>query len=158
MAKTYITESKNIDEGSPISIGPRPTQRRPWFKLGGQDHPFVSVDAGYPRATDSASSSESDLTVPNKAHNVWETQDAHDIYAPIAGYEGAHRFDPNFKWEPEEEKALIRKVSRPFDRHLLQLLIETARLAYRTTSMHYVLRSSIGPWQYRTSPCRHHVE
>ena len=35
-------------------------------------------------------------------------------WKPIPEYEGAHRFDPNFEWEPKEEKKLIKKVlSRP---------------------------------------------
>jgi hypothetical protein len=31
-------------------------------------------------------------------------------YKPIERYEGYHRYDPNFDWEPEEERRLIRKV------------------------------------------------
>ena len=32
-------------------------------------------------------------------------------YRPIDTYEGIHRFDPDFDWEPEEERKVIRKVS-----------------------------------------------
>lgn len=32
-------------------------------------------------------------------------------YAPIDGYEGRHRWDPNAQWTPEEEKKLVRRVS-----------------------------------------------
>ena len=31
-------------------------------------------------------------------------------YQPTKGYEGAHRYDPKFEWEPQEEKKLVRKV------------------------------------------------
>lgn len=41
-----------------------------------------------------------------------------ELYKPIATYEGAHRWDPNFEWTEQEEKRMIRKVNmkrkRPF--------------------------------------------
>ena len=33
------------------------------------------------------------------------------FYAPIEAFEGRHRYDPAFEWEPREEKRLVRKVS-----------------------------------------------
>lgn len=33
------------------------------------------------------------------------------FYAPIEAYEGRHRYDASFEWEPKEEKRLVRKVS-----------------------------------------------
>lgn len=33
-----------------------------------------------------------------------------DFYKPIASYEGIHRYDPKFDWEPEEERKVVRKV------------------------------------------------
>lgn len=32
------------------------------------------------------------------------------FYEPIDAYEGRHRYDPNFEWEPAEEKRLVRKI------------------------------------------------
>ena len=32
------------------------------------------------------------------------------FYAPIEAYEGRHRYDPAFEWEPREERHLVRKV------------------------------------------------
>lgn len=32
-------------------------------------------------------------------------------YAPIASYEGRHRWDPNAQWTDQEEKKLVRRVS-----------------------------------------------
>ncbi|EHY59169.1 hypothetical protein HRR83_001559 [Exophiala dermatitidis] len=33
-----------------------------------------------------------------------------DIYVPIDKYEGRHRWDPQFQWDPIEEKQLVRKI------------------------------------------------
>lgn len=33
-----------------------------------------------------------------------------DHYRPVESYEGIHRYDPDFEWEPEEEKRVVRKV------------------------------------------------
>lgn len=33
-----------------------------------------------------------------------------EYYKPIARYEGIHRYDPSFDWEPTEEKKVVRKV------------------------------------------------
>lgn len=37
------------------------------------------------------------------------------FYMPIERYEGRHRYDPDFQWEPKEEKKLVRKVSKVFN-------------------------------------------
>ncbi|KAF2711957.1 MFS general substrate transporter [Pleomassaria siparia CBS 279.74] len=31
---------------------------------------------------------------------------------PVDSYEGIHRFDPDFEWEPEEEKRIVRKIDK----------------------------------------------
>lgn len=31
-------------------------------------------------------------------------------YRPVDTYEGLHRYDPDFEWEPEEERKVVRKV------------------------------------------------
>lgn len=37
-------------------------------------------------------------------------------HQPIERYEGRHRYDPQFEWEPKEEKKLVRKVGLfPFE-------------------------------------------
>lgn len=36
-----------------------------------------------------------------------------DLYKPIESYEGYHRYDPDFEWEPAEEKRVVRKVHCP---------------------------------------------
>ncbi|XP_014560121.1 hypothetical protein COCVIDRAFT_12992 [Bipolaris victoriae FI3] len=35
---------------------------------------------------------------------------ARDHYKPITTYEGIHRYDPDFEWEPAEEKRIVRKI------------------------------------------------
>ena len=32
------------------------------------------------------------------------------LYAPIAEYEGRHRYDPQFVWDKKDEKKVVRKV------------------------------------------------
>lgn len=39
-------------------------------------------------------------------------------YRPVDSYEGLHRYDPDFEWEPEEEKRVIRKVQDSLQRIL----------------------------------------
>jgi len=33
-----------------------------------------------------------------------------DAYVPIDKYEGRHRYDPDFQWDPSEEKKIVRKI------------------------------------------------
>ncbi|KAF3923188.1 hypothetical protein ABW20_dc0109463 [Dactylellina cionopaga] len=33
-----------------------------------------------------------------------------DLYLPVEKYEGLHRYDPKFEWDPKEEKKLVRKI------------------------------------------------
>jgi len=39
-----------------------------------------------------------------------ETDSLDSFYKPIDSYEGRHRYDPQFQWEPAEEKRVVRKV------------------------------------------------
>lgn len=88
-----------------------------WWQLGGKDVSYVSVDAGY--ESRSESSSTEDLV--KNVDNVYVAPEAIELYKPIEGFEGAHRFDPNASWSPEEEKKLVRRVyfstARGPDRH-----------------------------------------
>ncbi|GAB7360722.1 hypothetical protein MBLNU230_g0599t1 [Neophaeotheca triangularis] len=34
----------------------------------------------------------------------------HERYRPVETYEGIHRFDPQFQWEPKEEKRIVRRI------------------------------------------------
>jgi hypothetical protein len=43
-------------------------------------------------------------------------------YKPSEGWEGLHRYDTSFTWRAEEEKRLIRKVSKMRSRACVQCL------------------------------------
>ena len=43
---------------------------------------------------------------------TYRTAGLEAFHVPIATYEGRHRYDPEFTWEPEEERRLVRKVQR----------------------------------------------
>ena len=56
----------------------------------------------------SASASESELQNPNATFTGSGLKAR--FYKPIERYEGHHRYDPDFVWEPEEERKVVRKV------------------------------------------------
>lgn len=66
----------------------------------------------------SASSSEVEVHRPGKKYREGATFATHglrqDNYRPVDSYEGLHRYDPDFEWEPEEERKVIRKVRNIF--------------------------------------------
>lgn len=49
---------------------------------------------------------------PSKHTATFETFGDDSYYTPIDNYEGKHRYDPTFEWEPQEEKKLVRKVTK----------------------------------------------
>ncbi|CAI7667610.1 transporter [Penicillium manginii] len=63
---------------------------------------------------ESASDSESTLTGHREtAKNVdcaFDTTEDPRYYKPIPEYEGYHRWDPEFEWTEEEEKAVVKKI------------------------------------------------
>jgi hypothetical protein len=65
----------------------------------------------------STSGSEVEVSKGSKGNRDGVTFATHglrqDAYRPVDSYEGLHRYDPEFEWEPEEERKVIRKVSRP---------------------------------------------
>lgn len=104
-------ERKDFDEKASQDAEPEavPFKTKPWWKFGGKDYSFVPIDSGYSKT---AASSNSNLdAVQDMGRHVYETDAAKDIYKPIEGYEGSHRFDPSFKWTPEEEKSLVKTVT-----------------------------------------------
>src|SRR4051794_17057563 len=65
--------------------------------------------------SDSRSDFRSDIESGERkgpAHETFATAGLDSYYKPIPSYEGAHRYDPEFVWEPEEEKKVVRKVGR----------------------------------------------
>lgn len=51
------------------------------------------------------------LWTRGRAGVTFDTAGLEDHYKPIEKYEGIHRYDPDFEWEPEEERRVVRKVS-----------------------------------------------
>lgn len=47
---------------------------------------------------------------PSKHNATFEKIGDESFYTPIESYEGKHRYDPKFEWEPHEERKLVRKV------------------------------------------------
>jgi hypothetical protein len=113
--KQYPIDEKDIGSSTSQDERPQVVKRRPWWQIGGTDISFVPADAGYPAVSNSASSSDTKLGDANERNgrHVWNSEEAKQIYKPIEGYEGAHRFDPTLTWTPEEEARLVRRVRKP---------------------------------------------
>ena len=45
-----------------------------------------------------------------------------EYYVPIEKYEGRHRYDPKFEWDPKEEKRVVRKVGIAITRRRISLI------------------------------------
>lgn len=41
-----------------------------------------------------------------------------ELYEPIPEYEGRHRYDPSAEWTEKEEKRLVRRVSKEYDKQV----------------------------------------
>jgi hypothetical protein len=80
----------------------------PWYHFGGKDRIFVTVDALAVHKGETLDDEHS--ADPNAPDNIYTKNDVAEVYKPIEGYEGAHRFDPTATWSPEEEKKLVRRV------------------------------------------------
>lgn len=53
---------------------------------------------------------EEGLPPYSHAAATFDTASSPEHYKPISTYEGAHRYDPSFEWDPNEESRLVRKV------------------------------------------------
>jgi hypothetical protein len=79
--------------------------------------PLTAPEAVYPEVTKSdlaASASASETEVQSsgvrKGHTFAGSGLNSRFYKPLDSYEGIHRYDPDFDWEPEEERKVVRKV------------------------------------------------
>lgn len=98
--------------GSTENDGRKERLTEPWWKIGGKDISYVSVDAGLESETSSLVQSSGSSLVKNE-NNVFASPEATELYKPVAGFEGTHRFDPNATWTQAEEAALVRRVCFP---------------------------------------------
>jgi MFS transporter, ACS family, DAL5 transporter family protein len=98
--------------GSAYPISTTKVTHRPWWKLGGKDISFAPVDPDSLTSSNAASTEDIEQPGLDNIHgSVFDDSGAAQFYQPIEKYEGAHRFDPNATWTPEEENALVRTVS-----------------------------------------------
>ena len=107
MEKSGVLEA--FPSGLDTSKPPKRAERQKWWKIGGKDVSHVSVDDGYEVDSETSSLDGSSGLVKN-VNNVFVAPEAVEIYKPIAGFEGTHRFDPSAVWTEEEEKTLVRTV------------------------------------------------
>lgn len=79
--------------------------------ISGGDIPVTGKDID---VSGSVSGSEIEVHKSNKGYRGGTTFAAdglrQDTYRPVDTYEGIHRFDPEFRWEPEEERKIVRKA------------------------------------------------
>jgi hypothetical protein len=80
--------------------------------------PLTAPEVVYPdvlKSENGASASASETEVLSssvKKGQTFTNSGLHSrLYKPIANYEGNHRYDPDFDWEPEEERKVVRKVT-----------------------------------------------
>ncbi|RMZ91489.1 hypothetical protein DV736_g1265, partial [Chaetothyriales sp. CBS 134916] len=85
-------------------MGGKKPQR--WYTLGGKDVAYRPIDSGF----ESSSSNSSEENLVKNTGNVYTAPEAVALYKPIEGFEGAHRFQPDAVWSPEEEKALVKEL------------------------------------------------
>ena len=87
-------------------------RERKWWDLSGNNVNHVSVDLGYEERS-AAASKISDAPLATNTDNVFVAPEAMEIYKPVDGFEGAHRFNPSATWTLEQENKLVRKVGHP---------------------------------------------
>lgn len=106
------TVAKALEKSHLRDVDPQPHKRKPWWKPGGKDYSFVTVNDGYPESTVSSNFEYKNNSTDTLGshHNVYNSSATKKIYKPIEGYEGAHRFDPSLNWEPGEESKLVKHV------------------------------------------------
>jgi hypothetical protein len=76
----------------------------------------IDYDAKAVHQVTSASDSDSSSSFGDRRGQIkpvdcaFDTTEDPRYYKPIPEYEGAHRWDPDFEWTEEEEKAVVKKV------------------------------------------------
>lgn len=110
MDKTAVLENfpSGLETGNSNIRHRRQPQK--WWKFGGRDVAYVSVDDGLDQKSSETSSLSNQSDTGKNVNNVFESPEALEIYKPVAGFEGTHRFDVKATWSPQEEKTLVRRV------------------------------------------------
>ena len=108
MEKSGIIESLPATRLPDESVQ-RSQRPRKWWHLGGKDVSFVTIDDGYETVSQTPSGSSSPSAAESQ-ENVFVAPEALELYKPVEGFEGTHRFDPSATWTKEEERRLVRRV------------------------------------------------
>ena len=78
-----------------------------------------SVEAGFVHYNPEEKTFEQDIknaekkvfTKASAGNTFGDTDSLEEFYKPIDTFEGLHRYDPSFSWDPKDEKKLVRRVS-----------------------------------------------
>jgi hypothetical protein len=49
-------------------------------------------------------------SIETKIESSFDSESFNQLSEPSPAYEGRHRYDPKFRWKPEEERRVVRKV------------------------------------------------
>jgi hypothetical protein len=92
-----------------------PLSREGYIELHGQDEdeqeaddPRSSINSHSPILPKSEIAESNQESVDGRA--TFDTSGLESHYKPVDGYEGAHRYDPSYSWEPVDEQRVVRKV------------------------------------------------
>lgn len=78
--------------------------------------PGLSADSDFELKRDDGSQAVNEDFMNSRPSSLADSDKAflrtegNEDYEPIDTYEGKHRWDPSFQWEPEEEKKVLRKI------------------------------------------------
>jgi hypothetical protein len=75
------------------------------------DNPRASTSSSTPILPKLDAELETELEDRDDAR-AFETDGLELYYKPIEGYEGAHRFDPDYRWDKSEEREIVWKVRK----------------------------------------------
>jgi hypothetical protein len=90
-------------------MGPRKSSHAGYIELKDQeDDPRASINSSSPILPKSFENDGAELPL---TATTFETNGLEDQFRPIDGYEGSHRYDPEFLWHSDEEKAVVWKAS-----------------------------------------------
>ena len=95
---------------------------------------------------------------PSKHNATFEKYGDESYYTPIDSYEGKHRYDPKFEWEPHEERKLVRKVckqsNKTSNKRNESPNTHVAGLPHLFLGLPDVLRPPTRPGQHHPGPLR----
>jgi hypothetical protein len=84
---------------------------------------YVALDEDEDKDPRSSMNSSSPIFSPSKSDNfedgappkpsTFQVDGLETFYKPIEGYEGKHRYDPEYTWSAADEGKVVRKVCHP---------------------------------------------